>query len=591
MKQSIIGKLVGGTVLLLVIFAVLGTCFAAGTAINASLRKDARIFSDAEQRIGAISVSIALAATGGGSAAQFERLRQIPSSTIEIQSMLQAVGSSMERSLLYSSEIKDAARKLQTAVGQQWSADLQEVLIRIARTQESSTLPDPSGFASFFLDTEKALESFADIAGQFDQTSAGIERTLTLLFVAFSALGAVFLFVFVAWALLSLRKDIKKLIGFSISLGLGETQPLDVEGGGEIGQLSAEMRKLGSLEGLAMRLREASERVVSDFPAVAEDAARVRASFTSQTQIVKDTSRGLAGLAAKVREVARKAGGSLTETREGGKAVEESLETIRRAIEATSLLEERTSRIEEVVALIGDVSDQTELLSLNAAIEAARAGEAGRGFTVVAQQVRKLADRSARSASEVADLAQVMQDAARRIASDARGSLQTIEALRLGLQTMSESLASVTSLAESAVEGAGSMQSALDAALELVSDTARRTQAMAASDKSLMAEMEKVADIVDQLPRGKSTGTELATVESVESSSGAAQGGAFEEAAFAEPAVSVESVQRLPKNVAPVDAIEELPSVDEDTDAGMQRKKDSEVDELEPEELEPVEDD
>ena len=165
-----------------------------------------------------------------------------------------------------------------------------------------------------------------------------------------------------------------RLIGFSRSLGEGDTSPLlEVEEGGEIGELAVEMRKLGSLEANALRLREASERVVADLPAVIEDAVRVRESFTSQAQVMKDTGHGLASVAETVRGVARDVGGSLSAAKEGGEAVEASLETIQKAIDATTLLEERTSRIEEVVALIGDVSDQTELLSLNAAIEAARA--------------------------------------------------------------------------------------------------------------------------------------------------------------------------------------------------------------------------
>jgi methyl-accepting chemotaxis protein len=437
-------------------------------------------------------------------------------------------------------------------------------------------------------------------------------RTFRVLFPSFAVLGTMSLFGFILWAFLSLRRDMRKLIAFSRSLSRGdETQPLDITEDGEIGALGAELRRIGSREALAARLRAASERLVADFPSTAENAVRLQDSFTGQTQIVKDTSRGLADVTQTVRDVARNAASSLEAAREGGNAVETSLQTIQRAIDAAKLLEERASRIEEVVALIGDVADQTELLSLNAAIEAARAGEAGRGFTVVAQQVRKLADRSARSVSEVADLALVVLEAVRRIASDATNSFQTIEALRRDLQGMSNGLASITHLANAAVDGAGRMESALAQALELGSDTTRRAQAIATANRTLKEEVAQVADIMSRMPPGRTpqgqlTRLEMETDQGAGPAQGAGAGAGARESAGATDAAERNAAEGsedrgwgtaaeagqgrqdvmdlrgpLPGRVEEVDAIEELPPAEDEPEGGEDSLEASPLEELE----------
>ena len=161
-------------------------------------------------------------------------------------------------------------------------------------------------------------------------------------------------------------------------------------------------------------------------------ATHVSASVEEMSKTVLENSRS-ASLTAETAGTAKKA------AEHGGSVVEETIAGMRRiaqvvdrSADTVKTLGKSSDQIGEIVLVIEDIADQTNLLALNAAIEAARAGEQGRGFAVVADEVRRLAERTTKATKEIADMIRRIQhDTAEAVRSMEQGTEEVSKGIKL----------------------------------------------------------------------------------------------------------------------------------------------------------------
>jgi methyl-accepting chemotaxis protein len=291
---------------------------------------------------------------------------------------------------------------------------------------------------------------------------------------------------------------------------------------------------------LARWVNELTEKLRAMLEGIATDAVRLAGASEQTAAVTQQTHTGIAQqkqqtdgmvtamheMAGSVAEVADSANRALREIKaardvaeQGQQVIGTSLDTInalagniQTASDVVARLNEYSARIGRVVDVIQGVAEQTNLLALNAAIEAARAGEAGRGFAVVADEVRTLASRTRESTSEIQQMVESLQ-AGMRDAVDVMGASrketdssvvqaaaagQALDEILRSMRQVDAMNASIASAAATQRQVTGGMSRSVSEISEIAEQTAAGAEQTAGSAKELAGLAERLQRMVGQ---------------------------------------------------------------------------------------------
>ncbi|TSE35819.1 Methyl-accepting chemotaxis protein PctA [Tepidimonas fonticaldi] len=220
------------------------------------------------------------------------------------------------------------------------------------------------------------------------------------------------------------------------------------------------------LRTLVAQVQAAAQRVAETTARVENTSIELLAASTEQLREIRETGQSVLDMSGRITEVAAQAQASADAARQaraaaesGARAVQETIggmSTIREQIQDTARrikrLGESSQEIGEITDLIADITEQTNVLALNAAIQAASAGEAGRGFSVVAEEVQRLAERSADATRQIAALVRAIQaDTQDAVLAMERSTREVVEGARLS-DNAGAALAEIDRLSRQAAE-------------------------------------------------------------------------------------------------------------------------------------------
>ncbi|MEW6418927.1 MAG: methyl-accepting chemotaxis protein [Nitrospirota bacterium] len=296
------------------------------------------------------------------------------------------------------------------------------------------------------------------------------------------------------------------------------TQNIEIRSKDEIGYLAEKIKDMvekikkvvadiksasDNMASASQQLSASSEEMTRGVTEQSGRASQIATATNEMSQTIVDVAKNASNIASSALETSKVANDGEEIVDKSVHEVKAIADTVNESARLMASLGERSKQIGDIVNVIKDIADQTNLLALNAAIEAARAGEQGRGFAVVADEVRKLAERTAKATSEIGGMIGAIQDevhkavlsmeeGTKRVGVGVDFSAQAGEALRKIVGSVNELQSMVQQIA-SATEEMSTASEQIGGDIETIANASKETSASSNQVAQSSSDLAKLA--------------------------------------------------------------------------------------------------